>query len=244
MIAPLLGLQLGYTKFCCFLCEWDRRDKAHHYVRREWPPRAGLEPGKKNVSHPSLVESTKILIPPLHIKLGLFKNFVKAMVQTQPAFLYLRQKFPKLSDAKIRQGVFTGPDIRSVLRDEQFDRIITGDEKKAWLAFKEVATEFLGNKKANNYEDLVEQLVSSYHKLGCNMSLKIHFISSHLDFFPDNCGAVSDEHGERFHQDIATMEDRYRGKLSPSLMADYCWTLIRDCPNLEYNRQAKKTRLL
>jgi hypothetical protein len=32
IIALLLGLQLGYTKLCCFLCEWDSRDKAYHYV--------------------------------------------------------------------------------------------------------------------------------------------------------------------------------------------------------------------
>jgi len=37
-----------------------------------------------------------------------------------------------------------------------------------------------------------------YHKLGCNMSLKIHMLHSHLDFFPDNCGMVSYEHGELF----------------------------------------------
>ena len=41
---------------------------------------------------------------------------------------------------------------------------------------------------------------------------KIHFLHSHLDFFPENCGAVSDEHGERFHQDISLMEKRYQGK--------------------------------
>ena len=28
------------------------------------------------------------------------------------------------------------------------------------------------------------------------MSLKIHFLHSHLDFSPENCGAVSDEHGD------------------------------------------------
>lgn len=31
------------------------------------------------------------------------------------------------------------------------------------------------------------------------MSLKIHFLDSRVDFFPENLGAVSDEHGERFH---------------------------------------------
>ena len=35
---------------------------------------------------------------------------------------------------------------------------------------------------------------------------------SHLDFFPPNLGAVSDEQGERFHQDIAIMEKRYQRK--------------------------------
>ena len=41
-----------------------------------------------------------------------------------------------LSDAKIREGVFTVPDIRSFLRDEVFERIITGDEQRAWHAFR------------------------------------------------------------------------------------------------------------
>jgi hypothetical protein len=66
------------------------------------------------------------------------------------------------------------------------------------------------------------------------MSLKIHFLHSHLDFFPDNLGAVSDEHGEQFHKDIAAMEKRYQGKWSPSMLADYCWTLKRDVPQAKY----------
>ena len=37
VIALLLGMQLRYTKFPCFLCEWDCRDKAYHYVKRIWP---------------------------------------------------------------------------------------------------------------------------------------------------------------------------------------------------------------
>jgi len=178
----LLGLQLGYTKFPCFLCEWDSRDKAHHYVKRIWPARKILEPGHKNVKHHSLVESSTILLQPLHNKLGLMKNFVKTMDLNGTAFLYVRQKLPLLSDGQIREGVFTGPDIRSLLRDEVFERIITGDEQRVWHAFREVVTGFLGNRRADNYKDLIEELLSSYQKLGCNMSMKIHFQSSHLDF--------------------------------------------------------------
>jgi len=33
-----------------------------------------------------------------------------------------------------------------------------------------------------SYEDLVNNLLQSYQKLGCNMSLKIHFLHSQLDF--------------------------------------------------------------
>ena len=57
----------------------------------------------------------------------------------------------------------------------------------------------------------MEELPSS-QKVGCNMSLKIHFLSSHLDFFLENCGSVSDEHDEHFRQDFAAMEGRYKGK--------------------------------
>jgi len=62
-------------------------------------------------------------------------------------------------------------------------------------------------------------------------------------FFPENCGSVSDEHGERFHKDIAAMEDRYKGKWNPPMLVDYCWILMRDSPNPMFNPQAKKARL-
>ena len=70
-------------------------------------------------------------MPPLHINLGLMKDFVTAMDRNGTTFLYLQQKFLLLSDAKIREGVFTGPDIRLLLRGEVLERIITVDEQRA-----------------------------------------------------------------------------------------------------------------
>ena len=58
--------------------------------------------------------------------------------------------------------------------------------------------------------------------MGCRMSLKIHFLHTHLDFFPENLGAVSDEQGQLFHQDITTMEQQYQGRWDPAMMGDYC----------------------
>jgi len=40
------------------------------------------------------------------------------------------------------------------------------------------------------------------------MLLIMHFLFLHLCFFPLNCGDVSDEHGERSHQDSSVMDHR------------------------------------
>jgi len=43
---------------------------------------------------------------------------------------------------------------------------------------------------------MVAALVKSYKAMGCNMSLKVYFLDTHLDLFPENLGTVSKEHGE------------------------------------------------
>ncbi|GFG39905.1 hypothetical protein Cfor_09074 [Coptotermes formosanus] len=45
----LMGMQGGFTKFCCFLCLWDSRSTAEHYIKRDWEPRKTYEPGKDTV---------------------------------------------------------------------------------------------------------------------------------------------------------------------------------------------------
>ncbi|GBM81913.1 hypothetical protein AVEN_138580-1 [Araneus ventricosus] len=73
--------------------------------------------------------------------------------------------------------------------------------------------------------------------MGCNMSLKIHFLHSHLEFYPENLGSVSDKHGEQFHQDISNMGARYRGKWNPKMLADY----VLDIENGYSSSQAQST---
>lgn len=71
------------------------------------------------------------------------------------------------------------------------------------------------------------------------MSLKIHFLDSHLKFFPDNLGDVSDEHGERFHQQIKTIERRYQGFWDEAMLGDYVWFLTRETDPKSNRRQSK-----
>jgi hypothetical protein len=79
--------------------------------------------------------------------------------------------------------------------------------KAAWDSFKFVVKGFQGNRRDQNYEQFLNNFLQTYQKLGCNVSLKIHFLHSYLDFFPENCDAVNDEHGECFHQDIFSVRD-------------------------------------
>ncbi|UYV69212.1 hypothetical protein LAZ67_6002849 [Cordylochernes scorpioides] len=197
--------------------------------------------GYKNIANLPLIDSENIYLPPLHIKLGLMKNFVKAMDRNASGFAYLKQKISSISEAKIKEGIFVGPQIRELQQDGNFQNSLNEVEAAAWNSFRNVCKNFLGSVEVENYRDIVNDLLLSYKALGCNMSLKIHFLHSHLDFFPDNLGAVSDEHGERFHQDISSMEKRYQGKWSPVMLADYCWTLKRDVPQAKYRRKSTVT---
>ena len=95
MIAFLLGLQGGYTKHSGFLCLWNSRADEQHYLVKDWPARKDLTPGSNSVLNSSLIEKSKILLSPLHIKLGLAKQFVKALKSTSPAFHHVRRIFPK-----------------------------------------------------------------------------------------------------------------------------------------------------
>ena len=54
------------------------------------------------------------------------------------------------------------------------------------------------------------------------MNLNLHFLHSHLEYFPNNLGDYSEERGERFRRDIMDMERRYHGKWSVNMLADYC----------------------
>ena len=46
----------------------------------------------------------------------------------------------------------------------------------------------------------------------------MHFLHSHLDFFPENLGAVGDEQGEKFCRDIQSMEERDKGVCNGGMM--------------------------
>ena len=167
MIAFLLGLQGGYAKHFCFLCLWNSRADEHHYLVKNWPARKDLTPGSHNVLNSSLIERSKILLPPLHIKLGLAEQFVKALKPTSRAFSHIRQMFPSISEAKVKDGIFVGPQIRRMLASEEPEEQMSDSERNAWQAFRIIVEGFLGNHRRDDYAMVVSNLIESCEKLVC-----------------------------------------------------------------------------
>jgi len=103
----------------------------------------------------------------------------------------VRNKFPNVSGAKIKEVVFIGPLSSELMQNKEFDKDLNETERNAWLSFKRICKDFLGNHKAAKCQDVVQDLLTSCKAMGCNMNLKIHFLDSHLGFFSQKISAES-----------------------------------------------------
>ena len=109
----------------------------------------------------------KIYLAPLHIKLGLMKNFVKVLSPEGEAFQYFKEKFGAvLTDAKLIAGVFIGPQIHEVVHGSNFRQTLKELELQACNAFVSVIENFLGNHRSDRYVDMTEQMIGSLRKNG------------------------------------------------------------------------------
>ena len=98
------------------------------------------------------------------------------------AFMNLKEKFGLFKSEAKPKRLFIGLEIGQLQLNHQLTGKLNSTELDAWKSCKLAIDNF--------------------------MSLKLHFLHDQLNFFPPNLGAVSDEHGERFHQDIALFERR------------------------------------
>jgi hypothetical protein len=63
-------------------------------------------------------------------------------------FAYLRQKFPKISEAKMKEWIFIGPHVKQLYKFRDLSTKLNATLRKAWEAFENVWRNFPGNKKA------------------------------------------------------------------------------------------------
>jgi len=63
-------------------------------------------------------------------------------------FAYLRQNFPKINEAKMKEGIFIGPQIRQIFEDQDFGTKLHSTEEKPGRHLKASAATFWAIKKA------------------------------------------------------------------------------------------------
>ena len=84
------------------------------------------------------------------MKLGLMKQFVKALDKNGDYFNYIAKTFPGLSMEKLKADIFDGPQVRKLMQDQTFTARMIVDEKAVWCSYVSVIREFRGNTKASN----------------------------------------------------------------------------------------------
>jgi hypothetical protein len=83
----------------------------------------------------------------------------------------------------MKEGIFFGPHNTQPFEDQYFSIELNPAERRAWKLFENVCRIFIGSEQAGHYSEIMQKLISSYSAVGCNVSLKIHFLHYHLDFY-------------------------------------------------------------
>lgn len=114
MVAVFLGITGGNAKYPCFICQWDHGSKYDKYNDPAFVFRGEPEVGKFGQKYMPLIDRKKVMIPPLHVKLGVVTNFLKTLTdnkqllkdQNTPTFDYLKTLFgTAVNDSKIKAGM-------------------------------------------------------------------------------------------------------------------------------------------
>ena len=92
--------------------------------------------GVANIETVFPVDNQNILLPHLYIKLGIMKNFGKAMGKCNSYGLAFLIKSFQHKPTKTTRKKFVGSQIREVLKDPWFEKSLSKLKLRAWQAFK------------------------------------------------------------------------------------------------------------
>lgn len=127
---------------------------------------------------------------------------------------------PQLSTKESKTEIFEGRQIGQLIKDAAFLNSMNEAQIIAWTSFVALVGNFLGKRKAVNYVEVLNEMLDIFKSLRCIMQIKVRYLHSHIDRFPENLGYNSKEQGERIHQDIKTSEDNLKGRCDTYMIVD------------------------
>ena len=110
LIEMLIGMQPGFKEQYCFLRRCDSWATDENYIKSSWPPRALYQLGLCSINTP-LVDSRNVLLPPLHILLGLNISLKHLEGETPEESNILKKSFLKSHTQSWRRVSLSDPKL-------------------------------------------------------------------------------------------------------------------------------------
>ena len=101
---------------------WDSWPRDKHWNQKEWRLRETLEVGMPIIVNDPVISWEKIIFPPLDIKLGLMKPFVRALNTDAECFQHIVSVHIVLSFKRIKADVLDGTQIHALVHDEDYQK--------------------------------------------------------------------------------------------------------------------------
>ena len=227
MLQLLMGLKVaGNIRNPCVFCLFHAQSN-ERYTRLEWEKRDEFIVGQHSVENPPLILSKDIILPVLHLKLGIFKQFIKYL-KNDAAISIVGEMFPRTSTQKVTAGIFTGPQVDKIIEDDGFISALTEEENACRKAILDVLRHVLvpSDFSVMYKRQCVDNMISRFRNLEVNYSPKLHYVDIHLPELLSRQFVVSDQHGERLHQTFKTFDVRYSNKSLTKMILDYLWSKL------------------
>ena len=157
--------------FCLFHAQSHEK-----YTRIEWEPRNSFITGQNSVENPPIIANDRIISPVLHLKLGIFKQFIKYL-KNEDAYSVLAEIFPRTSSQKVTAGIFTGPQVDKIADSDRFVSSLTSEQQECLKSIVEVFRYILApsDVTVNDKRRLVDQMIHHFQRLEINCSTKMHY---------------------------------------------------------------------
>jgi hypothetical protein len=85
---------------------------------------------------------------------------------------------------KSKRVIFIGPQIRELMQNEQFNEDLDENERNAWLSFKRICNNFLGNHKSSKLSGCCARHVDFIQSYGMQYESENPLSGVTLGFFP------------------------------------------------------------
>ncbi|GBM28984.1 hypothetical protein AVEN_40741-1 [Araneus ventricosus] len=90
----------------------------------------------------------------------------------------------KVSEEKIKEGIFVGPQLRQLMKDPVFESKLTKKEAAAWTSFKELAKRLLRKSQSGKLRQIVNNLLKGIQNHGMQHVVENPFLALPLRILP------------------------------------------------------------